>query len=206
MTANAPGYVLIVDDDARHAAALGRELGSVAEPRLAHCIADARAHLGADGRLAGAVVDVRLPDGSGLVLVSEIRQRHPVVPVLVLTGLLDRRIANRVQLLGAEYVVKPPPRQNVRAFRSRIVAVRELGGAPRAAVIERLVRQHALTSREADVVRAALRGVARDALAPVLGIEESTAKTLIRRLLAKTGDESLLTLCARLLRDAAEEG
>jgi DNA-binding response OmpR family regulator len=54
-----------------------------------------------------AIVDIGLPDGSGLDLIEWIRSVRPLTPVLVLSGRCDPDVVNRVYDLAAEYVVKP---------------------------------------------------------------------------------------------------
>ncbi len=55
------------------------------------------------------LVDVNLPDGSGLKLLAEIKKNTPPknIPVIVMTGEGDERIAVRAMQLGAsDYLVK----------------------------------------------------------------------------------------------------
>lgn len=54
------------------------------------------------------VSDVRLPDGDGLTLLDELHQRHPDLPVLIITAQTDLDMAVRAYDRGAfEYLPKP---------------------------------------------------------------------------------------------------
>jgi DNA-binding response OmpR family regulator len=100
--------VLIVDDDREVANLVARELNgqgyAVDTVGLAqHALAAA-----SDTEYALMVVDLGLPDGDGLELVREIRQRGSHTPILVITA--RRRVEDRVVGLvsGADdYLVKP---------------------------------------------------------------------------------------------------
>jgi serine phosphatase RsbU (regulator of sigma subunit)/anti-sigma regulatory factor (Ser/Thr protein kinase)/DNA-binding response OmpR family regulator len=67
-------------------------------------LADARAGLeGADC----ALVDLSLPDGSGLEVVATVQEAAPALPLVVLTGAEDEELALRAVELGAQdYLVK----------------------------------------------------------------------------------------------------
>jgi len=53
------------------------------------------------------LLDYRLPDGDGLDCLRKIRQRHPDVPVIIITGAGSEEIAVEAMKLGAtDYVVK----------------------------------------------------------------------------------------------------
>jgi two-component system response regulator TctD len=53
------------------------------------------------------VIDVGLPDGSGIDVLAQAREGHPRTPALVLTGLLCPQVANAAFDLGAGCVAKP---------------------------------------------------------------------------------------------------
>lgn len=70
-------------------------------------IPQARAALAA-GRFELALLDVNLPSGSGIELLSEIRVEHPGTSVLMVTGEDDLMLATTAIALGAHgYLVKP---------------------------------------------------------------------------------------------------
>lgn len=59
------------------------------------------------------------------------------------------------------------------------------------AALDRIAREHALSTREAQFLTAALHGVPRRYLSTVIGAGEATIKTQMKRLLAKLGVTAL---------------
>ncbi|WP_374423582.1 response regulator [Paracoccus sp. (in: a-proteobacteria)] len=100
--------VLIVEDDAmlRDGLSVGLRLAGFSTEAVEDC-ADARQALAAGGFQA-AVLDLMLPDGSGLDLLAELRARRDALPVLLLTA--RDRTADKVAGLDAgadDYLGKP---------------------------------------------------------------------------------------------------
>jgi two-component system response regulator RegA len=102
-----PTYLLVEDDSAfreRLARALTAR-GGVILP--AADLACARSTWQANA-LAGAIVDLRLPDGDGLTLVRELNAARPGLPIVVLTGFGSIANALEAVRLGArDYLTKP---------------------------------------------------------------------------------------------------
>ena len=100
--------VLVVDDDE----AVARFVCSVVEKKgleavAAHTAADATAALDG-GTFAIAIVDINLPDSSGLDLAAQIKSRDEAMPVIIITGFPGGE--NVRKSLGASvdaYLVKP---------------------------------------------------------------------------------------------------
>jgi two-component system OmpR family response regulator len=122
---NAP-HILVVDDDGEIRALLGRYLAgqgfrvSLAGDRrsLETVLATAAIDL--------VVLDVLLPDGSGLDICRELRRRRPALPVILLTALkeeVDRIIG--LEIGADDYLGKP---FNPRELVARIRAVLRRGG------------------------------------------------------------------------------
>lgn len=105
-----PPTLLLLEDDpaiARTVAyALGREGLQVEHVLL---VREARARLLApDCALAAAILDVGLPDGSGLDLCRELRQARPALPIVLLTARdeeMDRVLG--LELGADDYITKP---------------------------------------------------------------------------------------------------
>ena len=120
--------VLIVDDEEVFARAVGRKLGqSGVESVLAADLAQARYQL-AGGRPDLVLLDMRLPDGSGLDFLRELRAGdHADVPVLVLTafgGLQDAVAAMKER--ADDYLVKPVDLDELMAKVERAMGQAEL--------------------------------------------------------------------------------
>lgn len=117
--------ILIIEDEHAIAAALGtvcQRLGH--EARL--CSSGQR---GLDelarGDFALAILDIGLPDMSGLAVLEQIRRRAPHVPALIITahGNLDNAVAARK--LGAEaYLVKPLDLRDVQETLRQLLATK----------------------------------------------------------------------------------
>jgi FixJ family two-component response regulator len=115
-------FVLIVDDDPDVASALAEtlrpELESVVvtSPRAALAMLDRR-------EVAVLVSDQRMPEMSGVALLTEARRRHPDVVGVLLTAHTDARTAvqaiNEARAFG--YLVKPWENDAILAFLRRAV-------------------------------------------------------------------------------------
>lgn len=183
--------VLIVEDDVGVARAVSRVLPHPLTPLVVRTVVEARAALDTALMLVGAVVDIGLPDGSGLDVVQMLRSdASKKVPVVVLTGLLNADLVNQVTALGAQYVCKPDFALNLASFFETLTSGQAHDELVLAA-LARSTREHRLTKREADILSHALRGVPRGHLAEVLGISENTVKKYVRSLLDKTNQTSL---------------
>ncbi|RDD68673.1 winged helix-turn-helix domain-containing protein [Paracoccus versutus] len=126
--------LLIVEDDPVLSDGLTVGLGlSGFNADAVGTLADARAAL-AGGGFAGVVLDIMLPDGSGLELLAELRRAGERLPVLLLTA--RDRVRDRVAGLDAgadDYLGKPFDLDEL-AARLRAMLRRQEGRA--AAVIE----------------------------------------------------------------------
>ena len=100
--------LLLVDDDDVHAAALGRALaGRGFDIRTARTVGEALV-VAACSPPEYAIVDLRLPDGSGLKLVSKLLALDGETRVVVLTGHGSIPTAVEAIKLGAiHYLTKP---------------------------------------------------------------------------------------------------
>jgi len=100
--------VLVVDDEAETRQLLVRNLQLASHGvKAVECCADARDMLAHD-RFDVLVLDVMLPDGSGIELCSELRASHIDVPILLLTA--KGEVRSRVLGLEAgadDYLSKP---------------------------------------------------------------------------------------------------
>lgn len=193
------GVLLIVEDDSGVARALERLAGALVKTVIAGTIADAEAlSAEAGSALRGAVIDIELPDGSGLDFAETLRNRHPALPILILTGQISPDLINRAHMLVADYVCKPNFTGNVRQFILRLAsaAASELTDGPVAITeaIARLATVHHLSPRETQILSIVAHGIPRARLAEVLGVSENTIKSQIRSLLHKTSQSNLSDL------------
>ncbi len=196
------GELLVVEDDFRNAKTLARLLGRFRTTRIAASVVEARALLKDGTRWTGLVVDVGLPDGSGLDVAGYARGLFPLLPVLVLTGRNDRSVINRSHKLRAEFVCKPASEADLFGFVRRAVTFERVPDERLAWLIDELAEHCELTPREVDVVAAAVANTPRQQLLETFQISENTLKSQVRSVLRKTGFESLDALAKSLLHDA----
>ena len=141
---------MIVEDEPTLARTLARTFGRHGPVEVVHSMAAAREQLQAHEEWTGVVLDLILPDGYGLDLLSEIRQSHGGLPVLVLTGELNRDVVNKVQTMRGEYVCKPASADNLNPFIQRALAQERVDDAAIGQRIEHLVRRLDSIDRSAD--------------------------------------------------------
>ena len=199
------GGFLIVEDEPTLARTLARTFGRHKPVEVVHDMASARKKLEEDTEWTGVVLDLVLPDGYGLDLLAEIRQTQGALPVLVLTGELNRDVVNRVQTLRGEYVCKPASADNLNPFIQRSLAQARVDDAAIGQRIEHLARQLKLTRRETELLTLSVDGLSRRELAKSLGVAENTVKAQIRSLLKKSGARSLATLAQKVIKGAAHD-
>jgi DNA-binding NtrC family response regulator len=99
--------LLVVEDEQPLARLWASELDRLVEATLAHSVAEGRSKL--SGRAFDAVLlDLNLPDGSGLELLREISARDDDTAVIILTGNADLNSAIQAVRYGAyDYLIKP---------------------------------------------------------------------------------------------------
>ncbi len=199
------GGFLIVEDEPTLARTLARTFGRHGPVEVVHNMEAARDKLAIGNEWLGVVLDLILPDGYGLDLLSDIRQRHGELPVLVLTGELNRDVVNKVQTLRGEYVCKPASADNLNPFIQRALAQARVDDAAIGQRIEHLARQLKLTRRETELLTLSVDGLSRKELADALGVAENTVKAQIRSLLKKSGARSLATLAQKVIKGATRD-
>ncbi len=194
--------ILIVEDYVPLASAFARLLAGRAPARIAVTVRDARAEFQSANELSAAIIDVSLPDGSGLDVLQEARARFPRLPVLVVTGSCERTVINRAHLLRAEFACKPEEFENVRAFVDRV-----LGGTNQPYSLEARLeecialrrRAFLLSPRELDVLRLEVAEVSRKQMAASLCISKDAVKRIVRSI-AEKADGAPLAEIARQIR------
>jgi RNA polymerase sigma factor (sigma-70 family) len=197
--------ILLVDDHTAFRQALAfvlereqdvasiKQAGSVAEASLLLSDVDV------------AVVDIDLPDGSGVQIINALRARQPHVKVLVLTGSANRRDMAQAVEAGAAgmmhksanivEIVDGVRRLNEGEF---LIDPRDLVDLLRMARQEREQERDAqdalarLTPREREVLQALADGLTDKQIAQRLLISVETARTHIVNILAKLKVDSRL--------------
>ena len=157
-----------------------------------------------------AVLDVRLPDGSGIELCREIRSLYPDIKVLMLTSFLDDEAVLGAVLGGASgYVIKDIKNLDLlEAIRKVAVGEILLDIALISTVTNRLRKAaspasdiYELTDQEQRVLEHIGRGFTNRQIAESMFLAEKTIKNYVSSLLGKLGLErrtQAAALAARL--------
>ncbi len=138
-----------------------------------------------------AVVDVTMPDGSGLSLVRTARERSKNIGLVVLTMLNDDTTLLEALDAGASALVRKsaPSEQVISAVRRAA----EMPGEFSASGLAEAMRRHAetpqtnLTAREAEVLRLLVEGSSVAQVGRQLFMSPSTVKTHIGKIYEKLG-------------------
>ncbi len=137
------------------------------------------------------IMDIRLPDGSGLDATSTLRSRHPTVGIVVLTMYAgDEQLMGALEAGASAFVPKNAPAAEVLAAAKHAAAspsafaAADLAAAMRRRMATDRIR---LTDREMQVLRLLADGLNVAALAKTLFISESTAKSHIAKIYEKLG-------------------
>lgn len=160
-----------------------------------------------------AVVDLGLPDGSGLDLIGELRAASPQGAVLVLTASSDRaQFARAVEAGAAGVLHKSTPLHELVGAVRRLTAGEQLLSVPEVLELLRLAghqrRQdrdaalalRALTPREREVLQLLTEGLNDKEIAQRLHVSPQTARTHMENILNKLGVNSRLQALVFALR------
>lgn len=161
-------------------------------------LADARRQVAAS-RPDIVLLDHRLPDGLGVEAIGELKDLHPKVQVVVLTGAADDAMLVRATELGcAGFILKTSPLDElIDAVRTvaagEIIISRDL----LVRLVERLQQKHdpvrtELTGREREILQLISQGMTNGAMAASLFISVNTVRNHVQSLLTKLDAHSKL--------------
>ena len=195
MTASAPQSALIVEDlpsaSAWLAAALADAFPGIAT-REAPDLAAARAAIAAAGPPDLAIVDLGLPDGSGVDLIRHLTRTAPATQCVVATIFNDDvHLFPALRAGAAGYLLKDQPRERIVSALRGIVA----GEPPLSpAIARRLLQMFApaevaddqpLTPRERECLMLIAKGLKVADVAVQLGVTRNTAATYVKSIYRK---------------------
>jgi DNA-binding NarL/FixJ family response regulator len=134
------------------------------------------------------IMDLRLPDMSGIDALVAIRKEFPDARVVVLTTLEgDAEIARAFKEGAAGYFLKTtPPKDLLEAIR-QVHAGRKIVPPEVAARLVDLLHQNPLTPREISVLREVAAGGGNREIGVRLSMAEETVKVHMKRVLEKLG-------------------
>jgi FixJ family two-component response regulator len=182
-----PGYVHIVDDDARFAAAMERRLKHAGYEVAVYASAqELLDHLPNDGIPSCILLDVQIPDLDGPALQQRLSELGSPLPIIFLTGYLDILVTVRAIKAGAEdFFTKPVSSDDLlpaieRAFARHEVARDQQGKLD---IIRALVAK--LTPRQRQVFDLIVVGNTNKHIARALGGTERTIKAHRQQVMEK---------------------
>ncbi|HKX83954.1 MAG TPA: sigma-54 dependent transcriptional regulator, partial [Pyrinomonadaceae bacterium] len=191
-----PEKILIVDDEPFIRIALGEALRSWAyEPSEAATVAEAK-RLFAEEDPRVILLDIDLPDGSGLDVLNEIKEQNPETIVIMITGSVD--VPNAVAALrgGAyDFVGKPIKLEELRITLRNALETQSLRREVKQARIERsrgfnfseIIGESPALHKAIDLAR---RVAASDVASILLYGETGTGKDLFARAIHYSSDRA----------------
>jgi DNA-binding NarL/FixJ family response regulator len=134
------------------------------------------------------LVDLRLPDLSGIEVIIAIRAQHPGARLIVLTTFEgDVEIQRALKAGASGYLLKSmPPKQIVETIRG-VHAGRRIIPPQIALQIAEHLAEESLTHRELEVLRHVAEGNRNRDIAEVLHISEDTVKVHLKHVMEKLG-------------------
>ena len=187
---------LIVDDHPLVCSALEGMLRNAFEPcdlLQAHSAAEALETVRRMDDLDLVLLDLKLPDVEGFQGLLQLRKEAPRIPILVLSGLEDTRLAELARSYGAlGYVSKKSSAAEIVAAVSEVLAGNTAFDRPAArasddaAAFEQVSRViGSLTPQQTTVLRLLGEGLLNKQIAYELSISESTVKAHVSAILKK---------------------
>ncbi|KAB7743802.1 response regulator [Nostocoides sp. F2B08] len=140
-----------------------------------------------------AVLDVRLPDGSGIEVCRSVRSRDPKIRVLMVTSYDDEKSRTEALLAGASgFLLKEVRGHELVDAVRRVAAGEDLLGRDNGATRSTAVRMDelalsSLTPRERRILDLIVAGLTNAQIGERLGISEKTVRNHVTSVLAKLG-------------------
>lgn len=190
------GVIHVVDDDASVRTALARLLGAVGYEVRTH---DSPASYLLEPQSDSAsclILDVRMPQVSGLEMQDALAKLRIPVPIIFLTGHGDIPMSVRAMKAGAvDFLAKPVPGHVLITAIDQAIARGEEERAVRAHRRETKALYDRLTAREREVFAHLISGQLNKEVAFDLGTAERTVKAHRHSILGKLGAQSIADLC-----------
>jgi FixJ family two-component response regulator len=201
--------VFVVDDDASVREAIRNLLASVS--LRAETFGSTREFLSAKRPQSPAclVLDVRLPDVSGLEFQRELAIGGIEIPIVFITGHGDIPMSVQAMKAGAvQFLTKPFRGQELLDAIQEAIAKDRAAWQRRAQTAEVKARYESLTPREKEVMNLVVAGLLNKQIAAELGTSELTIKTHRGRVMEKMEADSvaaLVRMAEKLKSSAAQE-
>lgn len=147
----------------------------------------------AEARPDVVLLDLLLGTDDAVPLIGELRRTYPAIRIIAVTGLRDATLVRRTLQAGASGFLFKNVSAGELADAIRAVHASRPALAPEAtqALIDFAARQGTmisdLSTREREILRLLVQGLANPAIAERLAISKSTAKAHVSNILAKLG-------------------
>ena len=185
--------ICVVDDDADV-----RESLSLLLQRSYRILAFESAHAfleaGIDGDGACALIDIRMPQMDGLTLQRQLKQTHPGLPVIFMTGHGDVPMAVQAMKEGAIEFLEKPFEKAVLLSALENAFTQATGKPSVAQDSQEPFPKKALTEREKDVFDLLVQGHQNKVVAHKLGISTRTVEVHRGHIMGKLGAKCLADL------------
>lgn len=199
-----PLKVALVEDDAAFQEAFRTALAAAPDMAMvgvAATAAEARVML-AQPAVDVLVVDLGLPDGSGIEVIGEAHARWPGCAIMVATTFADERhVISSIEAGASGYLLKDSPLPTI----AQDIRVLHAGGSPISPRIARQVLMRfrpdekpaeqvetaeksgvpSLSEREKETLQLITRGFSFEEIAELMGVSRNTVLTFVRRIYAK---------------------
>ncbi len=189
------GPVAIVDDDEAVCDALALLLGGNGYTTHVFTTLEAFRESLAASAPSLVLLDVRLPDGSGVDFLEEIRTTTQNLAIIMMTGHGDVSLAVAAMKAGAQDFFEKPfdPGELLAAIRRSFASI-EVNAARNEAETTARQRLAALSPREREVLASIVDGASSKEIAKRLSLSPRTVEAHRARMMSKTGAGSLSTL------------
>ena len=190
-----PATVFVVDDDASVRKALTRSIQAAGLNVKAFASAREFLDQGPPEGPGCLVLDVRMPDLSGLDLQAELNSRNVQTPIIFITGHGDIPVTVKAMKGGAvDFLPKPFKASNLLGAIREAIKKDERLQASRAETAQVQRRIQTLTPREREVLGLVVKGLLNKQIAAELGAAERTVKVHRGRVMHKMQVQSVADL------------
>jgi FixJ family two-component response regulator len=141
------------------------------------------------------LLDVRMPDMSGMALLEQLREKNASLPIIVITGHGDISMAVRAMKLGSmDFITKPFSAQMLLDRIQEVLRQTADTATEDVSAEEASARVESLTARERDIFDRIVAGESNKAIALDLGISVRTVESHRARIMEKMKARTLVDL------------
>ncbi|HEY8079409.1 MAG TPA: hypothetical protein VIF62_35000 [Labilithrix sp.] len=196
------GRLLVVEDSEVTYRCLDRIVSRYRQVRHASTYAGALAEMRGRADWCGFLFEYRLPDApeGGIELLAIAAREFPTVPAALVAGFLDPALAKRTVELGGTLLTKTLGEQDLLPFLQRVIAREHGFDIDFSDRLDIVSRGYRLSPREHEILAWFVAGGSREGYLAFTGMAETTLKTHVKHMLAKTSCASMSEIVADALR------